>query len=397
MAFSLFKKETKKPFLVFDIGNGSVGGALVVKDNMGERGELKIISSGRADIPIAENVDFETLFKSVLQAIDDLSPGLIKSKESADAPIFVILASPWYVSQTKIVNIKNERSFVFTKEFCNEIVSREVAEFEESLNGENAEKTGGGLGVIESQIIHTTLNGYETEKPFDKKVTEATIALYMGVSQKNITRGITQKLYTHFPHSKISFNSFPLAYFSAARDIFPEKNDFVLLDVSGEITDISLVRKGVLLETVSFPKGRNLIIRRVASELGRTAQEAQSLISLFTSGAIDEATKNKMNEIFSLIKKEWLLGFGKTLSGLSNDIYLPSEMFLTADDDMELIFSEWIKAEEFSQHVLSHEKFRVVSISKPLLSPIINPDGIKYDQFLNIGVLFADKIIGKNK
>ncbi|MFA5841661.1 MAG: hypothetical protein WC835_01700 [Candidatus Paceibacterota bacterium] len=321
MAFSIFKKETQKSFLVFDVGNGSVGGALVLKN---EDGNLKIISSCRADIPTGEQVDFDNLFKSTLQAIDDISPSLTKTALSGTAPVFVILASPWYVSQTKIVSIKNERILTLNRDLRDEIISKEISDFEESLANGNIKTAIGSpiknkekneLDIIESQIIHSTLNGYETSKPVDKKAAEAVLSLYLSVSQKNITSGITQKLYTHFPHSKISFHSFPLAYFDAIRDIFPDKNDFLLLDVSGEITDVSLVRKGVLLETVSFPMGRNFILRRVASGLKRTVPEGLSLISMFLSGAIDAETRNKIYRIMSTLKKEWLAEFQKTFCG----------------------------------------------------------------------------------
>jgi hypothetical protein len=394
MAFSLFKKDTQRAFLVFDVGNGSVGGALVARD---KGGGLKIVSSSRADIPTGEKVDFGVLFKDTLRAVDEIVTSLTVNVAAANAPIFVILASPWYVSQTKIINVKDERGFTLTKDLCDDLVSKEISEFEESLRKGNEGKTDDLLGIIESRIIHTTLNGYETPKPIGKKANEAMLALCVSVSQHNVTSGLTQKLHTHFPHSDISFNSFPLAYWNAIHHIFPERKDAILLDVSGEITDVSLVRGGVLIETTSFPLGRNFVLRRVASKLGRTVPEASSLVSLFLNGGTDAETGDRLNKIIFTLKQEWLSEFQKTLAELSDGLYVPSDLFLTADDDVYEIFSSWIKEEEMSQYVMSHGKFRVVPISESILAPIVNPDGVKYDQFLNIGVLFADNMAEKTR
>lgn len=393
MPFSIFNKSSPETFLVFDIGNASVGGAVVGRKRQAEGVSLEIVAEERANIPLGEHVRFERLLKNMLGAVGKVSESLAKASPLSRASIYVILASPWYASQTKMAAIKKDKPFVLTRELTEEVISSEVADFKQDLDKRNKPGFKENLEVIEGEIIHIRMNDYELAEPFGKTAREAKLALYLSVSQREVVKRLTEELVRHFPRGMVVFHSFPLAYFSAVRDIFPQKNDFLLLDVSGEITDVSLVRRGILRETISFPLGRNFLLRRVASGLRRTMPEAESLLALLQSGTLRAVDKEKLVKIVELAKTEWLKGFQSILVDLSSELYVPGEVYLAADNDVSELFSSWISEEQFSQYALTHEKFNILPLSFGRVLTISQVAKEKQDQFINIGALFAEKLI----
>lgn len=364
MAFSIFGKNTQDTFAVFDIGNNSIVGD-IVKGSINENGHsaLVLLGSERAQIPLDERVSFETLLKKMIRAVSVIAEHLSKKMSLSNLPVHVVLASPWYISQTKIVTIKKDGIFTFSEEVKKDIINKEAEDFKNIIS----KKSGSGekkLSTVESEIMHISLNGYETTNPIGNKVNEVKLAIYSSVVQEKIKNNLQDKITEFFPHAEIIFHSFPLAYFYAVKELFPEKKNFLMVDVGGEITEVSLVRRGILIETFSFPLGRNFLIRRIASGQKRTISEAESLNSLLLEDSLSMESKEKLSLIVAAAKTEWISEFGKALANLSGELYVPNEVFLSIDNDISTLFTSWIEEEALNQYTLSHEKFIVMAFPR---------------------------------
>ena len=102
MALYTFKKEKENTLLIFDIGNGSVGGALVRKiiDKEGVT-SLKITASERVEVPLKERVNFENLLKNISKATGVVAERLSQKTETRNFLMaYAVLASPWHASRT---------------------------------------------------------------------------------------------------------------------------------------------------------------------------------------------------------------------------------------------------------------------------------------------------------
>ena len=133
MGFLFTSKKNKKETTVaiFDIGSGSIGGAIVKLPN--NSGELPtIIKSARTDIAFSESSDFDILIKNMLRAINTTAKNLNKNNTSSIKEVFCILSSPWYLSETRIVKTERELSFVFTKRHANELLQKEIFNLSET-------------------------------------------------------------------------------------------------------------------------------------------------------------------------------------------------------------------------------------------------------------------------
>ncbi len=146
------------------------------------------------------------------------------------------------------------------------------------------------------------LNGYQTSKPYGKQTKSIEISIFLSMISKEVetkTRKVLEKI---FHSHTIAFHSFALTSFSAIRDIFHSEEDFLLVDVGGEVTDVSLVRRGILLETVSFPTGKNFLLRSVVLDLNTIPEEAHTLIRMFLDNK-ESKESGKLQKVLVPISK----------------------------------------------------------------------------------------------
>ena len=133
-----------------------------------------------------------------------------------------------------------------------------------------------------------------------------------------------------------------MASFCVVRDMFVSQDNFLMVDVGGEITDISMIKKDILVQSISFPFGRNYMTRKVSSAMNCTFDEAKSYISLYKDKNMNETLRAKFKPIMEKLKNDWLKKFQESLVDLSNDISIPATIFLTTDDDLVTFYSEII-------------------------------------------------------
>ena len=120
--FSLFKKPGEEIVAVFDIGNGSIGGALV---RLSTHLPPVIIYSHREPLSYVESPTSHHLLSHMLKNLKivahDLALNGLKSARTSPFlklpfhDIFCVFASPWYISQTKMLKLENDKEFTVTK------------------------------------------------------------------------------------------------------------------------------------------------------------------------------------------------------------------------------------------------------------------------------------------
>src|SRR3989344_5473983 len=126
---------------------------------------------------------------------------------------------------------------------------------------------GGALVIIEKKIVQIKLNGYEVRNPYGQKTSRIELSMIVGVSSGKVVESIERKLSNFFHVKSVHFGAFPIAAFSAIRDIFPNEKNFLFIDITGEATDVSLVSNDILAGTVAFSRGKNFFIREISTQL----------------------------------------------------------------------------------------------------------------------------------
>ncbi len=391
---SIFSKNKEKDelLLVFDIGSSSVGGALF---GVQKSGVPKIVFSIREPITLEKNVGIDRFLFLTLKSLDIVANKIYMAGVGVSTAIFCVLSSPWHVSQTRVIKFKKNTPFVFTSKFADNLIQKEITLFEE----ENLTKylhAGNLVRSIEFKNIKTMLNGYETLNPLNQKAQELEMTIFISISPEQILKKIEETIGKYFHFKKIKFSSFLLSSFAVVRDMYINQENFLLIDIGGEVTDISMTKKNILYGSISFPLGCNFIIRGVASTLHISFNEAMSLISIFKNGHATESVSKKLELVMNKLKIEWLQKFQESLANLSSDISIPSTIYMAVDKDLADFFCQTIETEQFNQYTLTESKFKVIFLSaKVFCDMAIFKENVIRDPFLIIDSIFINRFLIK--
>lgn len=386
-----FSAKQDETIAIVDIGSSSVGVAFAVAST---GAKPRILWSAREEMVFQTELNFSRFFSAMTESLDRVLARAVRSGHRVPRTFFVSLASPWYIAQTRHVQVKRLKPFTVTEKGIAKLVEQEVLSFQNYRLPNYRKVVSDETRLLEAQSIQIKLNGYAVTDPYGTSVTGMDMWVYISMSPASVLDSVKNTLSKHVHARTIEFHSFPLLAFSTIRDIFTEANDFLLLDISGEVTDVSIVRDDVLLETISFPLGKNFLIRRIASAHNTSPEEALSLLHLYLEGKADEKTKMQIQTVLLAARVEWLGLFTEALGNFSKELALPHKVFFTADPDVSLWFAKSIQSEGLGNYTFTDEPLGVTIFDATILSGFVSAEkNSDKDPFLLLQAIFAAKSI----
>lgn len=353
-----------------DIGSSSVTGALVSYRTENDKKIPTVIFTQTVEMTIPEDINFERFIAEMLRALGLVSQGIVTSKLGVPRKIHCFLASPWYSSETHLLSLKKDTPFVFTQKISQNLISSEVASFQERQLARYKE-AGDKVSIIENHIVHAVLNGYPSKDPYGKKVSEVELSLFLSIASDRVLNDILNTLRKVFHSRHVEFHSFLFAGFTVIRDLLVSESNFLFVDIGGEVTDIALVKNGELGGSISFPSGRNYVIRQLSSKLHIPLGEAQSLFSLYQDNKLEKELYTKASVVLEEVRKDWLTYFQNSLVSITEDILIPETVVLTVDLDIAAWFMETMRKEAFSQYTMTEKNFTIIPLNQSLLLPFV--------------------------
>ena len=378
----LFSSKKEKLVAIFDIGSGSVGGALVKMPADGKSLPI-ILKSSRTDIVTRKELDFDLFLKDMILALGFASRSIYESKLGAPDEIVCVLASPWYVTETRTIKMSKEHSFVFSKKVVDELLEKEMASLSILYKNKYADVES-APEVIEHPILGVSLNGYLVDDPLGKKTRSIEMNMVISLSPKSCLDQIRETISKNFHHTPLSFSSFMIASYVSVRDRYMNHDSYLLLDVSGEITDIAIISKGILKDSLSFPYGRKSLLRDISKKLKIELRDAKEIFSLYDKGVITEKDKLRLQPVLDAIGKSWSVSFKECISSLPRTLTLPSAIFLTIDSDVKKWFIDIINNEEYIKSMMPEKKFTLVVLDGPEFLNMCNLKDSICDPFMMI-------------
>ena len=234
MALSFFtnRGDNETLTLLVDIGSASVGGALV----RFEKGKAPhVLATVREDISFQDVLSSARFLVAMNHALDQVSKALqqkIKSgqkKAFTNGHIFCTLSSPWFLLKSRHVQIIREQEFKITERALEEFINEDINHLKEELKETLPPKD---VRIIEKKIVQMRLNGYEIKNPYNQKTSRMEISMTVGISSGKVIDSIERRLRNFFHAKTIHFGAFPVAAFSAIRDIFPNERNFLIIDIA---------------------------------------------------------------------------------------------------------------------------------------------------------------------
>ncbi|TSD02719.1 MAG: Uncharacterized protein Athens071416_532 [Parcubacteria group bacterium Athens0714_16] len=388
--------------LIIDVGSGSIGIAVVSMYS-----DLNIVPeilyTTRKEINYYGGLNSRRFLFSMTgafeEALADLQKKFIsisKNKISIKETHF-FFSSLWHISQTRVFFNENRKEVKVTKSFVNEIIEKETKNFETIVAKDNTNIVSENVQIVEKNVIQIKLNGYETSNPYSKMAKTLEINLFVSAVSKKVIKILEESFFRFFNNEAIKYHTFVNTAFVSLRDINPTINDYLFLDISGEITEVAVIKNGVLFDSISFPFGKNSIVRKLAESLGTSKEEAISRAVLYKSTSPINTTDDKISKIIEGLTKEWHKMFDSSIKQLLLNIALPQMIFYMSDDDIEKIIGDFIKSYKFDNIDTFEKLVNIKFVDNEIFDRYIKYTGQqKKDQFLSLESVFLKKIKNLN-
>ncbi|MBU6323215.1 MAG: hypothetical protein KGI41_02985 [Patescibacteria group bacterium] len=376
---SLFRKK-RRTLALIDIGSASVGGAYAAfaDDDM-----PVILYTAREEIRMRED---SLLLSDLERALSDLLGRLTREGAAALArgtgsgavdDILVSVAAPWEKTDIDVRIVERKSAFTFSHALISETFGKEEARLEP------------GRVLTDHAVIATLLNGYETNEPFGKRATRAELVVLTTTLLEQAALAIKGAIARAYNRKSMRVVGFPFVAYTVFRDVYPHERDYLIVDVTGEATAVSLVKRGILVDVATCSCGLNDLLRLAHAHAG--AGEAGALPDM--RRLADDAVATRVDDTrLGEARETWRTRFRETLADFASRFPLPRVVFLLSDADVRPFMQRLIVETPLPELRLSDEPFSVIPVAPEQLAPYIHTRGEAHaDEFLSMLALFANK------
>ncbi len=384
--------------ILCDIGNGSIGVALVSYSLSGEKPTIlfneRIFSvskeqKGLMDILVVMDKNLKTL----------LTKALSHSASFAVKPVRVscFYSSPWYISETNVLKIKQSEPIIFSELIIKKALDEAEKGFLSNDVIKNDQLVDEDIRLIERKITRIKLNGYQTHNPIGKKASDLEVSIFLSAVPQNVLFMLEETIDKFWHKIKVEHHSFPIASFSMLRNEFDPQGTCLIVHVAENITDIFLVNDERLLDTFSFPLGNRNIIRSIEDKCGLDYEIASSALSMYSKDEIHLDQVGKIRESIEFAKKDWMAHFQNACSTLTKQICVPSTVYLMSDLKTASFFESIIRNSSFDNHVMFDKELKVYTMEQNIFNKyILYKYSSHKDFFLETEILYVN-LISNNK
>jgi hypothetical protein len=220
------------------------------------------------------------------------------------------------------------------------------------------------------------------------------INLFTSFARHSSIDTIRQFIDQFFHVKDIEINSQSLVSFSVIGNLWQNMNQYIITDITSQLTELVSVRKGVLSEAASLPKGKQYLVKIISEALGVSTEVAESLLKMKSAGHIEPNLLQKVDLVLQNTQKDWLKDFSDSLRVMSASSSLPNIFVLFAPKDVIEIFSAYIQAEEYQQFSFAEGKFTVKTVSAADLLPYCRlGNSVNQDLSIILGALYSNLCI----
>ena len=343
--FSLSKSQ-ERVGVVIDVGSGSVLVAIVVSNS--NKKKPTVVWSHREQAPLRNIESLEQSAKSVMTSLinallmfDGDGRRALRdfNKRTSIDEVQCCICAPWAYTVTKTITYNQDKSFEITKALIENLVESAEKTTQAEL-AENEAATELGLTVITRSTLDTLANGYRTTNPVGNDATELAISHVSVVTQDYLIEHLNDmrhKIFSDKPFHKLSYM---LALYSVTDDLFKDANDYCLVDVTYEATEIGIVRDGILTYSTHTPFGSFSLAREISTitslPLLQSFQQLHEAEPFAFTKTLPESQKAEVEIVFDAYANRLAELFVET----GDDLSIPKKIYLHTDKDTEEVFTK---------------------------------------------------------
>lgn len=348
------------------IGSVSVSGGLW--------SDKKLIFATEHECRFTENLDAKLFLGDVADALKLVMRDLLSAKFGSPSKVAVFLSSPFVAGQLQALKREEKDKFKVTEQ----VIGAMVLEQTNKYRGDRRHI------VIDSKITRFILNGYIVSRPHGQRVRTLELAHYLSIASGAVIEKFKNVIKSACHHEQIEWHSASFAAYAVARDWRPQGANFLLLDVGGEITELSLVWQGLIRESFSFPLGGHAVLRRVVAG-GESRASGKSMLALGHA---------RTGKVLEKAEQQWLANFKTGLETvLPNRFWSGEIVLLTEDPTWNDLFKTWLERATLGEFALPAGRTTVIPLTFELLRKLVAVEtGVGASVNLLVSSLFVSKI-----
>lgn len=263
---NLFQRARAETVVLIDIGASSVAGAYAYYK---DREPPVLLYTRRVPIEIRGD---EPHGRAMLRALTILGDILIREggpilvRTAGDGSVAVVLVSidaPWQETSVRTEHFERKIPFVFTKSLVAKALAKRDVAIPEKL-------------LVDESIIGTILNGYETAHPYGKKAHRAAAIVLTSFIEQKVAKSVLSILQNLYHTKRILPIAGSSLRYQAMHAAFPHERNMLILDATGPLTSIMLVRRGLFTAISLVPNSATdsqAWIQKVAAECAEIAKD----------------------------------------------------------------------------------------------------------------------------
>lgn len=390
------RKGDGDDMLIFDIGSGSVGGAVVA---LGSGAKPILRYTVRMEFPQIHEGGATRLVSRMLRTLSQVVLAVthegLQGSRAAEKTVrvsesLVVLAAPWTASQTHTLHLEIEKPLTVTRD----VFSALLAEHEKTRAAPHLALRGAHeLAPIEETLLESSINGYPTERPFGKSGRAVSFSLFSSVAPRRVTDQIGDTIAHSIVARRERIHSFSLALFAVARDLFSAGEEFLPVDLGNEQTEVGIVKSGVLEEVATIPFGRGHILRALDSAGNLGAATSAAFLKLLAEERGAGPHYERAAAALKGAAAEWNKKFRHSLLSFGEQWFLPRRIFLTADDDVVPLLPLFFPKNRDDTATLISAPVELTALDSAALLPHLEvAPSLPRDSFLELETLFVARL-----
>lgn len=350
--------------MVIDIGTAAVSAGIVETPPH----HLPVLSRVE-QVPLGSGSETskDTLVGRLEEAVKTLLEKYVKEHTTR---VRVVVAAPWHTARIKTIVQSIEKQTTISEKTVTKSLERYRAEAPPASGNVDAE----------ALAVQVKVNGYNTALVHPVVGSTLEINYYESELNASIAQKISGLVERAFPHASITFHTFPLVASVALRSL-SEETSFVVVDVAGEMTEVSVMYEDALHHLSSFPTGYYTLARAVAEKEG-SVSDSLSRFSLYARNELAPGDQEVVQKKITTAFEGWGVDFKEALEHASDSVPLPKTLFLLSDRDI----LPWVRKGIEGQNIFS---FDITPVTPALIQKSLDiTDTGSYDMFLALEALF---------
>ncbi len=392
----------QKTCAFLDVGSAGIGGAVVLLQ--AEEWPQMVYAIHRRLTYFSTQGSFEPnvkdlfpLIRQVLQELTDVGKRRQGGWQAAvssspfDAVVCTV-SSPWNRNRVTVLQKNDQEPVEVTESTVRTLLDQEAEKFlrvrSSKSKGVEEDRVKPDK-LVGQQILNSRLNGYLTSSVVGQKAKEIEINVLLSSIAGELYDFITAEVPKITGCSERVWQTYPRAAQTVLEALFPDLENYLYLEVTGNTTDLFGVNNKKIVNAESVSAGTEVMTRSVSEQLQVPYLCARSYISAGADGVLDPEFESKLRQVSCSGLESW----EEELSAMMDKVLLTkddlSSVFLAVPHIFKGEFKEAVSRVLKRKGLEIDEQPRVVVLEEKVLRRFLHraPASGEFDLFLVMGVL----------